>query len=178
MRIEGRYTTLAVALHWLVAVLVVGQVVFGWWMQEIPKNPPGLRAEAFNLHKSLGLTLLALMLLRLGWRLAHPPPALPSMPRWQARLAHVTHVGLYVLVIAMPLTGYLGSSFSGYPVKLYGWALPMWAAKNEALKSWMSTAHLATRCALVAVFALHVAGAIKHAVIDRDGLMRRMSLRS
>lgn len=177
MQVEGRYTTPAVALHWLVAALVMAQVAFGWWMQTIPKAPAGLRAEAFNFHKSVGLVILALMLLRLGWRLRHRPPPLPAMPRWQSHLARATHAGLYVLLLAMPLTGYLGSAYSGYPVKLFGLALPMWAAKDEAAKAWMSAAHLAASWTLVAAFVLHVAGALKHAMWDRDGLMRRMSPR-
>lgn len=177
MQPEGRYTTLAVVLHWLVAALVVAQVAFGWWMQTIPKSPPGLRAEAFNLHKSAGMVIFALTLLRLGWRARHPPPVLPQMPRWQSMAARVTHIGLYVLLIALPLTGYLGSAFSGYPVKLFGVALPMWAAKNEAVKAWMSSAHLAVSWALLAAFALHVLGVLKHALWDHDGVMRRMSVR-
>ena len=72
-----RYTRVAVVLHWLVAALVVAQVSWGWWMQTIAKQPPGVRADAFNLHKSIGLVMLALTLVRLGWRLAHPPPPLP-----------------------------------------------------------------------------------------------------
>src|SRR5438309_1046282 len=82
-------------------------------MQQIPKQPPGQRVEVFNLHKSIGLTILALMIVRLGWRLAHRPPEYPPMARWQARLARWTHAGLYVVLIALPLAGYLGSSFSG-----------------------------------------------------------------
>jgi cytochrome b561 len=174
MQQEGRYTAVAVVLHWLIAALVLAQFAFGWWMQTIPKDPPGMRAGAFNLHKSVGLTILALMLLRLAWRLAHRPPALPAMPAWQARLARATHVGLYVLLIALPLTGYIGSSFSGYPVKLFGLALPSWAPKNVAVKDWMSSAHLAIGWALAAAFALHVTGALKHALLDHDGVLARM----
>jgi len=178
MQEESRYTTVAIVLHWLIAAFVLAQFAYGWWMVDIPKNPPGARATAFNLHKSVGLVILALMLLRLGWRLGHRPPALPAMPRWQAMLARSVHVGFYVLLVALPLTGYLGSSFSGYPVKFFGIALPSWAAKNEPVKEWMSAAHLAIGWALAAVFVLHVAGALKHALLDRDGLLRRMSLRA
>ena len=77
----ARYTRTAVALHWLVAALFVGQFAWGWLMQEIPKSPPGMRADAFNVHKSIGLCVLGLMLFRLGWRIAHRPPALPRHPR-------------------------------------------------------------------------------------------------
>ena len=172
---SDRYTRTAVALHWLVAVIVIGQFAWGWWMQDIPKQPPGLRADAFNLHKSIGLVLLALMLVRLGWRIAHPAPPLPAMPAWEARLAKATHVVLYVALIVMPVAGYLGSVFSGYPVKWFGLTLPAWGWKDPALKDWMSAVHLTTSWVLLFATALHVAGALKHA-IARDGVMSRMTL--
>ena len=171
---EGRYTTVAIVLHWLVAAIVLGQFALGWWMQEIPKQPPGPRAEAFNLHKSIGLVVLTLMLARIAWRLGHPPPLLPAMPRWQARLARTTHLLLYVALVALPLTGYLGSMFSGYPVKFFGMALPAWPGKNAELKEWMSTAHLGLAWALASLFAVHMAGVAKHTFANRDGLLRRM----
>src|SRR2546423_5944884 len=77
-----RYTHVAIALHWLVAALVLAQFTWGWSMQQIPKQPPGLRADAYNVHKSIGLVILALMLVRLGWRPPHPPPPLHGLPRW------------------------------------------------------------------------------------------------
>ncbi len=174
---EGRYTRVAVALHWLVAAIVLGQFALGWWMQEIPKQPPGPRVEAFNLHKSIGLVVLALMLARIAWRLGHRPPALPAMPRWQARLALATHFLLYAALVALPLTGYLGSAFSGYPVTFFGLALPQWAGKNAALKDWMSGAHLAVAWTLAVLFAFHMGGVAKHVLLDRDGLLRRMNWR-
>ena len=171
-----RYTRTAIALHWLIAIAVIGQFAWGWWMQGIPKQPPGARVDAFNLHKSVGLTLLALMALRLLWRWRHPPPALPAMPAWQVRLAHFNHALLYVCLFTMPLAGYLGSVFSGYPVKLYGMTLPMWGWKDAALKDMFSTLHLAASWALVLAVALHLAGALKHILIDRDGVGARMGL--
>ena len=173
-----RYTTVAVILHWLIALLVVVQFGLGWGMQEIPKKPPGPRAEAFNLHKSLGLTIFALMALRVTWRVRHPPPALPPMPRWQARLANSTHVLLYVALVAMPIAGYLGSVFSGYPVRFFGLALPAWGAARPDLKELMSAAHLWISWALAAAFAAHMAGVAKHTFINRDGLLRRMAISS
>jgi cytochrome b561 len=170
----ARYTRVAVALHWLIAAVVAAQVGWGWLMQQIPKSPPGLRADAFNVHKSIGLCILALMLVRLGWRLAHAPPALPPMPRWRARAAKLTHVALYAALIVMPLAGYLGSAFSGYPVKWFGLTLPAWAPASPALKTLMSNVHLVTSIVLVSLIALHVAAAIEHA-LRGDGVLARMS---
>jgi cytochrome b561 len=172
----GRYTRVAILLHWLVAALVIAQVCWGWWMQEIPKQPAGLRADAFNLHKSVGLTILALMIVRLGWRLGHRPPPLPPIPAWQARLAHAVQALLYVALFAMPVAGYLGSVWSGYPVKYFGLTLPGWGAKDVALKDAMSAVHLGTSLVLVGLVALHLAGALKHALVDRDGLLARMGV--
>src|SRR6476659_4422342 len=133
----ARYTRTAVVLHWTIAIIVVGQFVWGWLMQEIPTSPPGLRADAYNFHKSIGLCLLALMLFRLGWRIAHRPPPLPAMPRWQVRAAKANHAALCAALSAMPVAGYLGSVWSGYPVKWFGITLPAWGASVPWLKSLM-----------------------------------------
>jgi cytochrome b561 len=98
------------------------------------------------------------------------------MPRWQARLAHGNHAALYVLLFLQPLVGYLGSEFSGFPVKLFGVTLPSWAGKNVALKETLSGAHLAVSWLIALAVLLHVAGALKHALVDRDGLLARMGL--
>jgi len=175
-RVLSRYTGVAVALHWLVAALVLVQVTWGWTMQQIPKQPPGLRADAFNVHKSMGLVLLALMLVRLGWRLRHPPPPLVGLPDWQRSLANGTHRLLYAALIVMPVAGYLGSVFSGYPVKWFGVTLPAWGWRSETIKDAMSMVHLGTSFVLVAAIALHVAGAVRHA-LARDGYFARMTWR-
>ncbi len=173
---SDRYTRSAIALHWLIAALVIVQVGWGWWMQEIPKQPVGPRVDAFNLHKSIGMTIFALMILRILWRAAHRPPPLPPMPRWQARVAHGNHVLLYILLVVQPLVGYLGSEFSGFPVKFFGVTLPTWAGKNVAFKDWLSAVHLALSWLIALAVALHVAAALKHALIDRDGLLARMGI--
>jgi cytochrome b561 len=173
-RHHERYTRTAVVLHWIIAALVIGQFAWGWWMQEIPKQPPGARADAFNLHKSFGLLLLGLMLARLGWRIAHPAPPLPPMPSWEAMLAKTTHVVLYLALFVMPLSGYLGSVFSGYPVKWFGVTLPAWGWKDPAIKDWMSAVHLTASWVLLCATVLHVAGALRHA-LARDGVMSRMA---
>jgi len=168
-----RYTRTAIALHWLIAALVLVEFAHGWWMQEIPKQPPGLRADAFNLHKSAGLVVLALMLIRLGWRIAHRPPALPPMLRWQSLLAKANHVLLYTMVIAMPLSGYLGSVFSGYPIKWFGVTLPAWGWADPTIKDWMSVVHLTTSWILLVSLCLHITGTIKHTLAG-DRVMARM----
>jgi cytochrome b561 len=173
---EDRYTATAIALHWLIAVLLIADFAWGWWMQEIPKTPPGVRADAFNLHKSVGLTILLLMAVRLGWRARHPAPPLPPMPLWQARAARWTHALLYATLIAMPVTGYLGSVYSGYPVKFFGMALPAWGSRQPALKDLFGVAHLYTSWLLAGLVALHVAAALRHALADRDGLLGRMGI--
>ena len=168
-----RYTAFAAALHWLVAAVLIVQFSWGWLMQQIPKQPPGLRADAFNVHKSIGLVLLALMLVRLGWRLLHPAPPLNGLPAWQRALAHATHRVLYAALIVQPLAGYLGSVFSGYPVKWFGVTLPAWGWHSVPLKDFMSTVHLVTSFVILFAVLLHVAGALRHALAG-DGYLGRM----
>jgi cytochrome b561 len=167
------YTKTAIALHWLIAALLIAELAHGWWMQGIPKEPTGIRADAFNLHKSVGLALLALALIRLGWRLAYRPPAFPPMPSWQRVAARANHVILYTMMIAMPLSGYLGSVFSGYPIKWFGVTLPGWGSEDFGIKNLMSAVHLTTSWILLVSIGLHVAGTVKHARAG-DPVMARM----
>jgi cytochrome b561 len=173
--VRARYTTTAVVVHWVIAAIVFAQFAFGWLMQQIPKSPPGMRADAFNLHKSIGLCLLALMLFRLGWRLAHPAPPLPAMARWQACAARANHAALYATLFVLPLAGYLGSVFSGYPVKWFGITLPAWGTRMPAVKDLMSDIHLAASFVLLTLVAVHIAAALMHA-FRRDGIFARMTL--
>lgn len=161
-------------LHWIVGAAIVAQFALGWWMLEVPKDPPGARAGWFNLHKSIGITLAAFVVFRLLWRMRHAPPPLPgALPAAQRFAAAWTHRALYGCMLAMPLTGYLGSSFSGYPIKYFGMALPHWGWSWPAAKSLMSGVHWAAACLLGALIALHVAAALWHA-LRRDGLFARI----
>jgi cytochrome b561 len=164
----------AIVLHWLIAAAVVGLIGWGWWMQTIPKLPVGPRVDAFNLHKSIGMTVLLLMLVRIAWRARHRPPPFTPMPRWQARLARAVHLLFYVCLIVQPVSGYLGSAFSGYPVRFFGLVLPAWAPKNDSLKDALSVVHLVNSWVLVGALALHFAGTVKHALLERDGSLRRI----
>jgi cytochrome b561 len=169
-----RYGRIAIALHWLMAALLFAQWGWGEWMVTIPKSPPGVRAEAFNLHKSTGVAIGALVLLRLGWRLRHRPPSLPhAVPRWQQRAAHANHAALYVAVGALVVTGYLGSSFSPYPIRLFGVEWPKLAAPDATAKALMSELHWIAGIVLAALILLHVGAAAWHAWRG-DGVVRRM----
>jgi cytochrome b561 len=170
-----RYDRVAITLHWLIALGVLAQIALGWWMIDIPKQPVGVRVYWFNLHKSIGLTLAALIVVRVVWRVTHRPPALPdSVPRWQVRAAGISHGLLYVCMIAMPIAGYLGSTFSGYPIKYFGLTVPGWGWKDDALKDFFSAVHYSTAWSFMVLIGLHVAAAIKHLLVDRDRVFARM----
>ena len=173
---DARYTRTAIVLHWAIALVVIGEFAWGWWMQSIPKQPVGPRVDAFNLHKSVGMTIFALMIVRIAWRLGHRPPPPQSMPAWQRTLAGLTHFALYAALIVQPLAGYLGSEFSGYPVRYFGLTLPKWAGTSVALKEFLGGVHLVTSWVIASAVLLHIAGALKHAMIDHDRLLARMGL--
>jgi cytochrome b561 len=168
-----RYTSPAIALHWIVAALLIAQLGWGVWMQTIPKVPVGPRVDAFNLHKSLGMLILALMLVRLGWRMGHPAPAPLPAPRWQLFGARAVHALFYVALIAQPLIGFAGSAASGYPIRLFGFTIAPLVARNDALKEALSRAHLVVAIVIVTAVVLHVAAALWHA-LQVDGVMARM----
>jgi cytochrome b561 len=170
-----RYTRTALFLHWLIAIAVFVQVGLGLWMIGIPKSPPGIRAYWFNVHKSIGITIGLLVLVRLAWRLAHRPPALPdTLAVWQRTAAKISHYALYVCMIVMPLSGYLGSSFTKYPIKYFGYTLPHWGWEAPALKELMSQLHFVTACVFITLIVIHIAAALKHRFVDRDGVFERM----
>lgn len=177
-RPSDRYTATAVALHWLLALAIVGMFALGLYMTSLSMSPT--RLKLYNWHKWAGILVLALSAARLLWRLTHRPPELPGaivrrMPRWQ-RFAHqATHAGLYLLFFAVPLVGWAYSSAAGFPIVLFGvLPLPDFVPVNrelaEALKPW----HGWLAYALAALVVLHVLGALKHQFVDRDGLLWRM----
>jgi cytochrome b561 len=169
-----RYDGVAVTLHWVIAAGVLAQIALGLWMIEIPKQPVGVRAHWFNLHKSIGLTLALLIIARLAWRLTHRPPPLPrSLPAWQRLAAQANHRLLYFCMIVMPLSGYVGSTFSGYPIRYFGMVLPGWGWKDDTLKELASLAHGSAAWLFVALIAVHVAAALRH-LLTRDGIFARM----
>lgn len=171
-----RYSRFSVLLHWAMALGILAQITLGWWMLGIPKSPPGLRAGWFNIHKSIGITLGVLAIVRLAWRFLHPAPALPRyLPLWQRRAAIASHTGLYICMLVMPLAGYLGSSFTKYPIKYWGMTLPYWGWDAPALKEVFSAAHYAAAWVFMPLVAVHVLAALMHWFVKRDSIIHRMA---
>jgi cytochrome b561 len=168
-----RYTTPAIALHWVLAVMIVGSFAFGLYMTSLPFSPA--RLKYYNWHKWAGIVILTLSALRLLWRLTHRPPPEPAMPSWQRGAAHAALWALYALFFAVPLVGWAYSSAAGFPIVVFGVLplpdfVPVDKALAEALKPW----HGWLAYTLAAVVVLHVAAALKHQWIDRDRLLARM----
>jgi cytochrome b561 len=168
-----RYSDVAIALHWLIAVAIFAMLALGLYMVGLPKGLP-FKADLINVHKSLGLTILLLVLARIAVRaVSRPPPDMP-MPAWQRIVARATHGLLYVTMIVMPVSGYLGSSFNTYGTRLWGIALPGWGWDDKGLRDLFFSIHSVTMYVLIALLTLHVLGVLKHQFIDRDNLFSRM----
>lgn len=168
-----RYGSVAQALHWVIVLLLIGQVTVGKIAEEMPDGFGKLVLLAR--HKSVGITILALAAIRLAWRLFDRPPPPPPMPRWQLVASRTTHWGFYALLFAMPLTGWMMSSASNYPVSWFGLVqLPDFVAPDRDLKHLFEEIHETLAKALIALALLHVAAALKHHFVDRDGLLQRM----
>jgi cytochrome b561 len=168
-----RYSTPAIVLHWVLAALIVFMACLGWYMMTVERQPsgPGL----FALHRSIGLIVFTLVLLRVLWRVFHKPEPLPAgVPPWQAKLSHIVQWLLYVAMLALPITGILGSGHTKAGIAFFGAALPRWTAPDhdtaEQFFGWHSTLVWIT----VGLLVLHVLGGLKHLFVDRDKVFARM----
>lgn len=173
-----RYNGIAIALHWILAVALVSIFSLGLYMADLPFSP--WRLKLYNWHKWAGVSILILSVLRLVWRLTHRPPPLPqavtlAMPGWQMRAYHATHVLMYALFFIVPLVGWAYSSAAGFPIVLFGvLPLPDFVPASKPLAEWIKPWHEASAFTLAALVLLHVAAALKHHWIDKDGLLLRM----
>jgi cytochrome b561 len=170
-----RYGKPAVLLHWLMAILIITAFALGVIMTDIAGVTP-TKLKYFSWHKWLGVTVLGLAALRLLWRLTHRLPAyLDTMPVWQQKAAGALHGLLYVLMFAVPLSGYFYSLAAGVPVVYLGiLPLPVLIEPNPELKPLLKILHYSLNMTLLAAVCLHVLAVLKHHFIDRDGVFKRM----
>lgn len=170
-----RYTVPAIVLHWLIAFGIVGTFVLGLVMTDI-QGISMAKIRYMNWHKWAGVTVLALAALRLLWRLfRHPPAYADEMPAWQRGAAHGLHLLLYVLMFAVPLSGYFYSLAAGFPVVYFSkFPLPVLIGPDPVLRDTLREVHYWLNMLLAGLVGLHVLAAFKHLLVDRDGVMQRM----
>ncbi len=174
MNQAASYTSTAIRLHWLLAIAIVGTCAVGIYMHELPLSPDKLKIYAW--HKWAGVTIFLLAWVRLAWRLTHRPPGPPvGMPVWQHRIAEAVHGLLYVLMLAVPLSGWLMSSAKGYQTVWFGvLPLPDLLQKDVALGDMLKTLHAWLNFSLAGLVLAHAAAALKHHFVDRDDVLKRM----
>lgn len=169
----NRYSVTAVALHWLIAALIICAFTLGWIMTDLEVSP--LKLRMFNWHKWVGVTILALAIVRLLWRIGHRPPAMLPMPAWQRISATTLHAALYVLLFLQPLSGWVYSNAAGYRVVYLGiLPLPNLVAKDKEVADVLMERHEFLGWCLLVLISLHVLAAVKHHFIDRDTTLKRM----
>jgi cytochrome b561 len=174
--IASRYDRVAAWLHWGIGALLLAEIAFGLLLDEIAPRGTPARAGVINLHKSFGIVLGILIVVRIAWRLGHaPPPWPPTMSLRRRRAADLGHVALYACMVVAPLAGYLGSNFSKYGVRLFGVALAPWGPDWPAAYSFLVGLHDASTYLLLVLAVGHVAMALRHALIERDGIFARIA---
>lgn len=182
MRAPSRYSAIAILFHWTIAILILTNLVLGWRMGFLKGMA---QFDLFQLHKSIGITVLILSVARLAWRLGHRVPPLPAgMRRWERGLAHATHGFFYIMMIGMPLTGWAMVSVSPWNIPTLLWHRIPWphigflhqlpSASKATVEAVSGNVHLALAFGGAALIALHVGAALKHQFITRDGLLGRM----
>jgi len=182
----NRYTSVAVILHWLIAVMIIVMIFAGWRTDDMRQAmlagdtsvDPMTVAMLFNWHKTTGLIILALSLFRLVWRLTHRQPALPEgMNSFERYAATATHWAFYALVIGMPLGGWVAASASSFPSFFFNvesLPIPQLIGDDEAVYAVVSQVHSKSAWAILVLLGLHIAAALKHHIIDRDDVLTRM----
>jgi len=190
-----RYTKVAIILHWLIAFGILGMFAFGWYMTGLPREAPeqlsydlfdwGIytwelskesspRAFYFNLHKSIGITLLGLIVIRILWRITHKPPALlTSYKAWERKLSTSAHHLLYLLMVVVPMSGLIMSVAGKYGVKWFGIDF-IAGIESKPIREIFHETHEIAGLIFLAIIVLHILGALKHKFIDKDETMQRM----
>lgn len=176
---EQHYGWLAVVLHWLVAVVVVGLFALGFWMVDLSYYDEWYR-KGPDLHRSIGLVLFAVVVFRLLWRLVNKGPRpLASHKRWEVVSAHLAHGLLYVLMFVAMVSGYLITTADGSSISVFGWfEVPSLTGRIKGMEDVAGAVHYWSTWALVGLAGIHAQGALKHHFVDRDETLRRMSGRA
>ncbi len=170
----ARYTRVAIWLHWLIGLAVIANIALAMLTEGLPRET---QRAAMDIHKALGISILALTVVRIAWRLGHRPPPLPAaIPGWQRLLGRITHGLFYVLLILLPLSGWVWMSAAGRPIDFFGlFAVPVIVAPNEALADVMHDRHEVLGLTMLALAAIHILAALKHQFVDRAGLIGRLN---
>ena len=171
---DKRYGGVAIGLHWLIAIAIIGSFSLGFYMSDLPLSPQKLKF--YSWHKWAGVTIFLFVLFRLVWRLSHRPPELPdTIPAWQRKVAAATHVLLYLLMVIVPITGWLMSSAKGFQTVYFGvLPLPDLLAKNAELGERLQQVHRLLNYGMAALVVAHLGAALKHHFVDRDEVLARM----
>lgn len=166
------YGSVAKFLHWLIFILVFVMILGGFFMGDLPKDYKGF---VYNIHKVTGVVILLLMVIRWGWSLLNVKPSLPATMRgWQRKATRIVHDLLYLLVIAMPLTGWIGSSSAGKPPHIGSLSLGLPIPENRPLIEALFNMHEIIAYGIIALVCIHVAAALYHHYVNKDDILRRM----
>ncbi len=169
---QTSYGSVAKFFHWTIFTLVVFMLFLGFFMDDIEKP---LRGTVINIHKLIGITILCLMILRLLWALSNPKPVLPlGTPTWQHAAERITHFSLYAVLIAMPLSGWIGSVAAGYVPHFFSWSLTLPISQSKSLDEFSFTTHTVLAYTIIALVSLHVLAALYHHIIKKDDILLRM----
>lgn len=163
---------ISILFHWIIAALMIGLLIVGIYMVGLPISLQKLKL--YGWHKEYGFLVLGLVILRLIWRLSNTTPAL-NLPRWEKLGARTAHWGFYFFMFALPITGWLITSSAGLPASFFGLlTLPNLLEPNETLRPWFQSAHQYLGYALIGLIVIHTAAALKHHLINKDDILRRM----
>ncbi|OAI49156.1 cytochrome B [Gammaproteobacteria bacterium SCGC AG-212-F23] len=170
---QDRFGFVAIFLHWLMAIVLIGLVILGLYMTRIPISLDKLKL--FGWHKEWGILALMLVIVRLAWRLLNTTPTLNELPWWEKIGARAAHWAFYFFMLAIPISGWLMTSAAGLPASFFGWfVLPDLVTPSEQNRILFAVTHKWLAYGLIATFCVHVAAALKHYVINKDEILQRM----
>jgi len=170
---KNHYGIVAISLHWIMAILIIGLLVLGLYMVPLPISREKLKL--YRWHKEFGMVVLMLVVLRAAWRLSNIIPSLASLPPWEKFAARSVHYAFYVFMFAIPISGWIMSSAAGFSVSFFGlFLLPDLVLPDENLRIILTEIHKWLSYLLIAIIFLHISASLKHHYINKDDILRRM----